>query len=258
MKVFVTNPANGVMVSSRALTSASAIDVSIVDAAGAQITSFGGGTEYAEGESAPSPTGGMIMYWANATSVMRAVSNANPLPATVDGTVTANQGTSGTNQWPVGGGIAHDGIDSGNPVKIGGFASQVERTAVADNDRVDAWFDTKGRQVVALWHPNEMVPSTFSYSAASSATVIATPGAGQSLHICSLLVSNTSGTLTRVDFQDGAAGTVRVTSAAAASGGGFMWSPSRPWKLTANTGLAMQLSAGVTDIRTTCEYFTAP
>ncbi len=47
-----------------------------------------------------------------------------------------------------GGGIAHDSADSGNPHKIGGKAVSTAPTDVTANDRVDAWFDLKGRQVV--------------------------------------------------------------------------------------------------------------
>jgi hypothetical protein len=44
--------------------------------------------------------------------------------------------------------VAHDAADSGNPVKIGGKASTSEPTAAGDGDRVDAWFDEHGAQVV--------------------------------------------------------------------------------------------------------------
>jgi hypothetical protein len=53
-----------------------------------------------------------------------------------------------TGQVIANGGIAHDSADSGNPVKIGGRASSTPVTAVAANDRVDAFFDVQGRQVV--------------------------------------------------------------------------------------------------------------
>jgi hypothetical protein len=49
------------------------------------------------------------------------------------------------------GNIAHDIADAGNPVKIGGkVGSSVNPTGVATGDRVDAHFDTKGRQVVVI------------------------------------------------------------------------------------------------------------
>lgn len=46
------------------------------------------------------------------------------------------------------GNVDHDEIDSGNPVKFGGKASTSKPTAVADQDRVDAFFDEFGRQHV--------------------------------------------------------------------------------------------------------------
>lgn len=44
--------------------------------------------------------------------------------------------------------VAHDAVDSGNPLKIGGKARTSLPTAVADADRVDALLDAQGRQVV--------------------------------------------------------------------------------------------------------------
>ncbi len=56
----------------------------------------------------------------------------------------------------VGGDIAHDAADSGNPVKIGGKASTSPPPAVANGDRVNAWFDEYGRVQVA---PVKAIPS---------------------------------------------------------------------------------------------------
>lgn len=44
------------------------------------------------------------------------------------------------------GNVAHDGADSGNPIKIGGKATTSEPAAVANNDRVNAYFDANGYQ----------------------------------------------------------------------------------------------------------------
>ena len=51
-----------------------------------------------------------------------------------------------------GGDVAHDSVDSGNPVKIGGKAvtNTTVPTAVAAGDRVQAWFDQQGAQAVFL------------------------------------------------------------------------------------------------------------
>ncbi len=44
----------------------------------------------------------------------------------------------------VGGGTPHDSVDSGNPLKMGGYAKTTAPTAVADGDRVNAWFSPTG------------------------------------------------------------------------------------------------------------------
>lgn len=40
---------------------------------------------------------------------------------------------------------AHDAVDAGNPIKIGGKAATAEPAAVTAGDRVNAWFDLSGR-----------------------------------------------------------------------------------------------------------------
>jgi hypothetical protein len=45
----------------------------------------------------------------------------------------------------VGGGVAHDDVDTGNPIKIGGKAGVAAPANVAAGDRVEAHFDTRGR-----------------------------------------------------------------------------------------------------------------
>lgn len=48
------------------------------------------------------------------------------------------------------GAVAHDALDSGNPIKIGGFASVNPPAGVGDGDRVNAWFGTAGQQAIQL------------------------------------------------------------------------------------------------------------
>lgn len=48
------------------------------------------------------------------------------------------------------GDVAHDAADAGAPLKFGGYAKATAPTAVADGDRVNAWFDPNGRLVVNL------------------------------------------------------------------------------------------------------------
>lgn len=51
----------------------------------------------------------------------------------------------------VGGGTAHDAVDSGLPLKVGGYASAAAPTGVSgDGDRVNAWFLRNGAQATVL------------------------------------------------------------------------------------------------------------
>lgn len=59
-----------------------ALAVAIVDGSGSQITSFGGGTQYTDGQSVATPVGTQIMFSDSGTE--RAVSNAEPLPVDVE------------------------------------------------------------------------------------------------------------------------------------------------------------------------------
>lgn len=53
-------------------------------------------------------------------------------------------GLSAVSTIAVGGGTPHDSVDSGNPLKIGGYAKATAPTTVADGDRVNAWFSQRG------------------------------------------------------------------------------------------------------------------
>lgn len=46
------------------------------------------------------------------------------------------------------GDVAHDAVDAGDPLKVGGKATSTAPTAVATNDRVNAYFDLVGRQII--------------------------------------------------------------------------------------------------------------
>jgi hypothetical protein len=62
----------------------------------------------------------------------------------LNGTVLVEGGVSGLMAFA--GNVAHDGVDVGHPVKIGGKASTSEPVAVANADRVNAYYDENGYQ----------------------------------------------------------------------------------------------------------------
>jgi hypothetical protein len=75
------------------------------------------------------------------------------LPATLGAKTGANSLSVVPNTdtaFPAVGNVAHDAVDSGNPLKIGGFAMTSAPAAVSDGDRVNAWFSPRGAQFAAL------------------------------------------------------------------------------------------------------------
>lgn len=153
-----------------------------------------------------------------------------------------------------GGGIAHDGADSGNPVKIGGKAMTADPTPVAGADRADLYVDTLGKAVNTPLAPRNLVgQGNITLTNTTETTVIAALGASVFTDISTIIVANTSATGVRVDFRDATAGTVRHS----------VWIPATttiecnfddcPLKQTtaANGPWTAQLSASVTDVRIT-------
>ncbi len=131
----------------------------------------------------------------------------------IGGTSTVTAGVNGL--LAVGGNIASDGVDSGNPVKIGGRAVSAAPTAVAAADRVDAISDLWGRLYVREQAPTA---STWTKSHLPATNVVATAtqasaGSGKRNRCTGFTVTFASGTAVitaanplSVSLIDGAAG----------------------------------------------------
>src|SRR3990167_9072857 len=75
----------------RDLAANDALNVAIVDASGDQIVSFGGGTQYEENVADASVVGTAMMWKSNlSSSILSVVNPANPLPVSVQGTISIN------------------------------------------------------------------------------------------------------------------------------------------------------------------------
>lgn len=151
--------------------------------------------------------------------------------------------------------IAHDAVDSGNPVKIGGIAASGEPTQVAISDRVNAWFDQFGRLVVAKNHPNPESPARTALTNTASTTGIVSPGPGLSIYITDMCGSNQGNSATTVDIKEGS--TIKYSFMMASKGGGFVTNLQSPWKLPANTAFVLQQDQTVNTF-ITVNYFIAP
>lgn len=111
------------------LTNSNPLTVAIVDGSGSQITSFGGGTQYTEGDTDASVTGTAVM-WEDGSDTLRVASAAKPLPVNV----VSGGGTGGTSS-------DFDAVFPGTGTAIG---------AHHDGDMKPLQLDASGRLYVAL------------------------------------------------------------------------------------------------------------
>lgn len=180
---------------------------------------------------------------ANATAVKV---DGSAVTQPVSGTVTVNAGTgtmavSMATNIPVGN-VAHDGVDSGAPVKIGGRARSSEITAVASDDRSDFITDLVGKQIILPYsNPENFVSGaiTTAMTGTTSTSLVAAPGAGLRNYITTIIISNSHATAgTDVIIQDGSGGTTLLTIPAAAVYGGAVINLPVPLRQpTTNTAL---------------------
>ena len=160
----------------------------------------------------------------------------------------------------VAGDVAHDGADSGNPLKVGGkavnFDGTVPGTAVAENDRTNFITDTYGRQFVEVAHP-AIQWANANATVAHTSTIITAPAAGAAINITHIIMSNgaTSGSIELVEDVGGTTAVI-IGPYYFAPQGGTNSPLGGPIKaaITANVGYR---STGVTTHTVTLGYFVA-
>lgn len=190
---------------------------------------------------------------ATAASVTRTGVAANPLQVSL-----ANTGANGTalavsmaTNTPVGT-VAHDGVDSGAPVKIGlkAEATLSTSTMVADGDRTDAYGDLDGAQIVRNQFPLGDLISERIADTTGTSTAFTNFGATASTrnYVTAISVYNSSASAGYLDIRDGTAGSILYTVALPAGGGAVMSSITPLFRSTANTALAYDVSAALTTV----------
>lgn len=136
--------------------------------------------------------------------------------------------------------VAHDAVDTGNPLKIGGQARSTDPTAVANADRTNATFTLLGKQIVYPW-ANPALSWVLAASAGglvntTGVTARGAAGSGNRNYVRSIQVINSHATIsTEVVIRDGAAGSVMHRGWAQAAGGGYAVTFDPPLRGSANT-----------------------
>jgi hypothetical protein len=218
----VTQPVSVASVPSHAVTNAGTFAVQATMADGANTTL---GSKADAKSSASDTTSITIMQ------VLKQISfSIQAAAASLAGTLTVashavtNAGTFAV-QAASAGDVAHDGADSGNPVKVGGKATNVEPTAVsATGDRTNFITDMVGKQITLPYaNPENFVSGaiTSAMTGTTSTSLVAAPASGLRNYITTIIVSNAHATVgTDIIIQDGSGGTTLLTIPAAAVYGG--------------------------------------
>ena len=167
-----------------------------------------------------------------------------------DGTNTVSVNANGGLE--VTGGVPHDSVDAGNPLKLGAKAeaSITTITNVADADRTDVYADINGVLITKDHVPYGDIIVTRATDTGGTSTAFSAFGAtaSQRNYITTITVYNSSTTNGFVDLRDGAAGTVIYTIPLPALGGATISFQVPLRQPTVNTALCYDVSAAISTI----------
>lgn len=164
-------------------------------------------------------------------------------------------GTVTTVSTLTGGGVAHDGVDSGNPIKIGAKAETSPKgsTPVADGDRTDLYADSDGMLMVKLCTSGaDFISETVSNTDGNSTAFTnfsAVASTKNAVTAYSIFRTDSGTTMAYVDFRDGTAGSVLWRVPLPPNGGANLSLGGVPiFKTSANTALAYDVSSALTTV----------
>lgn len=167
--------------------------------------------------------------------------------------------SAGTATNEVVGDAADDAATAGNPVLVGGVAVETDgtdpTTVSAEGDAAYLRTDRARRLLVSEHHPRSFFTSADYSGAQTNTSVQAAPGAGLSLYITDIVISN-GATAGNITLLDGSGGTVKFEVYPAINGGVSI-SLRQPIRLTANTALCIT-STTVTTHSVNIGGYTAP
>ena len=146
----------------------------------------------------------------------------------------------------VGGNVAHDAVDSGNPVKIGFKAKSPDGSdpgSVAENDRADGYSDLNSRQFVNIHHPRFGHKHLDGSSAFTDESIVADPGDGFQVIITSIVVSTGAATAMNFFLEEGSTKIFGPIYLEAIEGRGFAMPVYVP--VTASTAVTLTTSQAI-------------
>lgn len=198
-------------------------------------------------------SGGLPAALTASGNLKTAVVEGLPAGSNNIGDVDVLSGPTGSSALQQQGNVAHDAVDSGNPLKIGGKAATTRPTAVAAADRVDAWFDALGRLIV---QPGSGEFNDYAGEFTSNQTLtqlIAAPSGSLCIVVYDIVVAtDTEGKVALLDDT-----TAKIVVHLAANGG-FVFNSAKGWKLTSNKPLRLTSTTGGGPLNIFINYAVAP
>lgn len=169
--------------------------------------------------------GALISATSNALDVNVKSVTGTAIPVTDNGgSLTVDNAGTFVTQSTSSGDVSAGSSDSGNPVKVGGKATNVEPTALTTGQRANLITDLVGKLIVLPYaNPENFVSGviTSAMTGTTSTSLIAAPASGLRNYITQITVSNAHATVgTDIIIQDGSGGTTLYNIPAAAVYGG--------------------------------------
>lgn len=166
---------------------------------------------------------------------------------------------------PRGGDVAHDGADSGNPLKIGAkaVAHGTNPTAVAASDRTDLYANRAGILFTIGGHPNTITATYNTTAAQTDDALVAAVGAGTKIVVTRIQVTldeaTTVGVAVRIGFGTASVPALGVSGADGVAGI-LCYHPGivpGSGMVVGNGGGILGVGADNEDLRITCEAPTS-
>jgi len=110
----------------------------------------------------------------------------------------------------VSGEVAHDSPDAGEPVKMGGKARTANPTAVANNDRVDAFYSDVGMQVMRPIQVRDLLLTAYVVLSNGTETDLLDGTSSQFHDLIYIMGANTSDAAVTVEVRSGTANSVQL------------------------------------------------
>ncbi len=235
------------------------IAAAIVDSTGVQITSFGGGTQYAEGATASTYTGTAVMFAEASSDAAKVVSSVDPLPSTLStaldqtiDSIAVRQVSGVTDSVSVvtitdifSTTTTSNVVNPDNRVKVelpattvtvssitssaaAVLTRQTNPTAVAA-DYVPLAADDLGRQLTRPIQVRDLIRTAYVSLTTGTETTLLAGVAGKFNDLVMITATNNSTAATQLDLRCTTAGNVVHTMYLPASTGPVGFAPSVPW-----------------------------